>query len=100
MSWELTFLPSLSRSLKHADPGQKETVKLALRALTVYFENNNDLTKARHFAPRFFFKQLRHPFYEIGVEGKIRIILRREETTFTAILAGNHDEIRRFLANS
>ena len=51
-------------------------------------------------APRFFFKQLRKPFFEVGIEGKIRIVLRKDENMFTAVLAGNHDQVKRFLAQA
>ena len=42
--------------------------------------NEMHLTEAQKIAPRFFFKQL-----------------RREGLALTAVLAGNHDQVRRFL---
>lgn len=97
MPYTLSWIPSFERAVKGLDPQQKVTVKTALRALLIYFSTNNDLTEAQKIAPRFFFKQLRRPFYEIGIEGKLRVILRKDELTFTAILAGNHDQVKRFL---
>lgn len=68
-----------------------------LEALQIYFESNCDLESARRIAPRFFYKQLRRPYYEAGVESKIRVVLEREGKKCIAVLAGNHDEIKRFL---
>ena len=97
MPYTLAWLPSFERDVKGLDPQQKETVKTALRALLAYFSTNNDLTEAQKIAPRFFFKQLRRPFYEAGIEGKLRLVLRKDGLAFSAMLAGNHDQVRRFL---
>ena len=35
--------------------------------------------------------------YEAGVEGKLRVIIEREKSECYLVLAGNHDDIRRFL---
>ena len=95
----LFYLPSFERSLKSLDSGQKETVCLLLEALTVYYASNCDLSEAQKIAPRFFYKQLRKPFYEAGVEGRIRLIIRRDKSDCFAILAGNHEQVQRFLAS-
>ena len=70
-----------------------------MNALTAYYASNCDLTEAQKVAPRFFYKQLRKPFYEAGVEGKIRLVIRREGTECCAMIIGNHDQVKRFLAN-
>ncbi|PIW64754.1 MAG: hypothetical protein COW13_00555 [Candidatus Omnitrophica bacterium CG12_big_fil_rev_8_21_14_0_65_50_5] len=95
----LLFLPSFERSLKSLDAGQKETVRLLLQTLTIYYASNCDLFEARKIAPRFFYKQLRRPFYEAGVEGKLRLVIRREGAECFAILVGNHDQVKRFLVD-
>jgi len=41
---------------------------------------------------------LRRPYYEAGIEGNIRIVIRQEGQMCIAVLAGNHDQIRQFLA--
>lgn len=68
-----------------------------VEALYAYYSNNCSLTSAQEIAPGFFYKQLRRPYYEVGVEKNIRIILRKEGNKCIAILAGNHDQIKRFL---
>jgi len=40
---------------------------------------------------------LRRPYYEAGIEGSIRVVIRQEQMCI-AVLAGNHDQIRQFLA--
>ena len=55
------------------DPNQKEIVQHVLRALYIY--------------------------YEAGVEGKIRVVIEREKSEYYAVLAGNHDQVKRFLTN-
>lgn len=100
MAFTLCWAPSFVRDVKHLDPQDKEIVKLILRAWRVYFATQNNLLEARKVAPRFFFKQLRRPFYETGIEGRWRIVLRREDLAFVALIAGNHDRIRRFLSGS
>jgi hypothetical protein len=99
MPLSLSFLTSFERSLKSFDAGQKETVRLLLEALMTYYASNCDLAEAQKIAPRFFYKQLRKPFYEAGVEGKIRLAVRREGSECFAMIAGNHDQIKRFLAS-
>lgn len=98
MPLHLSFLPSFDRSLKNLDPNQRETIRILLRALLAYYESNCDLSEAQKIAPRFFYKQLRKPFYEAGIEGKLRLVIRREDSKCVAILAGNHDQVRKFLA--
>ena len=99
MPYDLRDSPSFKRSVKSLDPQQEKIIKQGLNALLIYFSTKNNLSEAQKIAPRFFFKQLRcKPFYEVGIEGKLRIILRKEGNTLTAVLAGNHDQVNRFLS--
>lgn len=100
MPYELLLLSSFERAIKRLDPNKKATIKLALQALLIYFSSNNNLEEAQRIAPRFFFKQLRKPFYETGIEGRLRIVLRKDDLSFFAILAGNHDDVQRLLMRS
>lgn len=94
----LYYRPSFERSIKSLGHEQREIVGLVLEALEAYYENGCDLLEAQKIAPRFFYKQLRKPYYEVGVEGTMRIIIRREGEKCIAMLAGNHDQIKRLLA--
>lgn len=95
----LLFTLSFERSLKNLSFDQREIIKRIVETLTVYYENNCNLTAAQMVSPRFFYKQLYKPFYEAGIESKLRIVIRRDGLEGVAILAGHHDQIKRFLAN-
>ena len=92
------YYSSFERSLKNLDPEQKKIVQRILKALEIYYASNCNVSEAQKLEPRFFYKQLRKPFYEAGVESKIRIMLERDKSECFAIAAGNHDQIKRFLA--
>ena len=98
MPFSLSFYSSFERSLRNLDPNQKEVVQRVLRALYVYYASNGDLFEARKIDSGFFYKQLRRPYDEAGVEGKIRVVIEREKSECYAVLAGNHDQVKRFLA--
>jgi len=94
----LFYRPSFDRSIKRLDPAQKKIIGRILEALTVYYSSNCDLSKAQAISPRFFYKQLRKPYYEAGVENNLRVVLRRENEKCIAVIAGNHDQIEKFLS--
>jgi len=100
MSLELYFRPSFKRSLKNLGKQQKIIVASILESLKAYYANNCDLHRAKELSAGFFYKQLRRPYYEAGVESNIRVVIRREGQKCIAVLAGNHDQIKRFLLES
>jgi len=95
----LYYRPSFKRSLKCLGYEQKKIVGLILESLTVYYSSGCDLDQARKTAPRFFYKQLRKPYHESGIEGTIRVIIRRENEKCIAVLAGDHNYVKQFLGN-
>ena len=95
----LCYRPSFKRSLKRLGYEQKKIAGLILESLAVYYFSEYDLLKAQKIAPRFFYKQLKKPYYEAGIEGTIRVIIRREDEICIAVLVGNHDQIKQFLAS-
>lgn len=99
MPLALLFTPTFNRSLRKLDIKQRIIVGRILEALKIYYTSNCQLYIAQQRESRFFYKQLRKPFYETGVESKIRIVLRREQANCYALMAGNHDQIKRFLAS-
>ncbi|MGR3316961.1 MAG: hypothetical protein ACUZ8O_00555 [Candidatus Anammoxibacter sp.] len=99
MPLTLFYYPSFGRSFKNLDATQRRIVKRILKALLVYYTYNCQLSMAQEIEPRFFHKQLRKPYYEAGVESKIRVLIEREKSKCFAILAGNHEQIKRFLAS-
>lgn len=97
MSIQLYYRPSFNRSLKHLGSEQKEIAGTILEALDVYYASGCDLLSARKIAPGFFYKQLRKPYCEAGIGTDIRVVIRREEEKGIAVLAGNHNQIKKFL---
>ena len=95
----LHYRPSFKRSLKRLGHEQKKIVGLILDALTIYYSSGCNLLEAQKISPGFFYKQLRKPYYEAGVERDIRIAIRREGEKCIAILAGDHNQIKQFLAS-
>ena len=91
--------PSFKRSLRTLGAEGVEIVGRILEALELYYGSNCSLEAARKIAPRFFYKQLRKPYYEAGIESQIRVVLEREGEKVIAVLAGSHDDVKRFLKN-
>jgi len=98
MPLEFYASASFHRSIRKLDAGQREVVAQILEALNGYYASDCNLQEAQRRSPRFFYKQLRKPYYEAGVESNLRVIIAREKQMCTALLTGNHDQIRRFLA--
>jgi len=99
MPLRLYFRPSFKRSAKKLGHNQKRITAQILEALDIYYSSGCNLEEARKTASRFFHKQLRKPYYEAGVEGKIRVIIKIEGEKCLAMLAGNHDQIKQFLSS-
>lgn len=99
MPLKLYYRPSFSRSLKHLGYEQIKIVGLILEVTSVYYSNGCNLLEAQKIAPRFFYKQLRRPYYEAGVEMNIRVVIRKEGEKCIAMVAGDHNQIKRFLAS-
>jgi hypothetical protein len=99
MPLHLYYRPSFKRSLERLGYEQKKIVGLILESLAVYYSSGCDLDEAQKITPRFFYKQLRKPYYEAGIEGTIRVIIRREDEKCIVILAGNHNQVKQFLAD-
>ena len=99
MPLRLYYRPSFKRSLERLGYEQKKIVGLILESLAVYYSSGCDLYEAQKITPRFFYKQLRKPYHEAGIEGTIRVIIRREDGKCIVILAGNHNQVKQFLAN-
>lgn len=97
MPLHLYYRPSFKRSLKRLGHEQKKIVGLILESLNTYYSSNCNLFEAKKIASGFFYKQLKKPYYEAGIERSIRVVIRREAEKCIAILAGTHDQIKQFL---
>jgi hypothetical protein len=97
MPIQFTYAPALKRSIKKLGSKEVAIVKSILKTLLVYYGSDCNVSEAQKLYPRFFYKQLRKPYYEAGIEGKIRVIIEKQGDQCMAILAGNHDQIKQFL---
>ena len=93
----LYFKPAFNRSLKRLDSTQKKIIGKILEALEAYYSSGCDLSVLQEISSKFFYKQLRKPYYEAGIERNLRILIERDGEKCNAVLAGNHDQIKRFL---
>ncbi|MBF0523449.1 MAG: hypothetical protein HQL24_10415, partial [Candidatus Omnitrophica bacterium] len=89
MPLALFYYSSFERSLKGLDVTQKKIVQRILETLEVYYAHNGDASEVQKVEPRFFYKQLRKPYYETGIEGKLRVVIEREKADCYLVLAGN-----------
>jgi hypothetical protein len=100
MPIQFIYAATLKRSIKKLGSKEVTIVKSILKALLVYYNSACNLSEAQRLSPRFFYKQLQKPYYEAGIEGKIRVIIEKHGNQCMAILAGNHDQIKQFLKNN
>lgn len=82
--------PSFERSLKGFDETRKERVKKAIRLAVAFFETGQ-LSQGIGLKP------LRSEFWEIRAGLADRVIFRKGKDAVEFVLAGSHDEIKRFL---
>jgi hypothetical protein len=73
MPLHLYYRPSFRRSLKRLGSEQKKIVGLILESLAAYYSSGCNLQEAQKIAQRFFYKQLRKPYYGAGVERNIKL---------------------------
>lgn len=84
------FKPSFDRSVKRLDAHRKEKTKRAAAAFV-------DFIETRIKPEGIGLKHLRGDFWEISAGIKDRIIFRMKKDLVEFIIAGTHDDIRRFL---
>ncbi|MFC1709558.1 hypothetical protein ACFL2J_05860 [Candidatus Omnitrophota bacterium] len=87
---QVYILPSFERSIKKLDPRQKRLVAKSLDDLNEFV-----LTGEVPFGFRF--KKINHDKYEFRVDIRLRIVVKAEGDIFHLVLAGSHDDVRRYL---
>ncbi|HCJ66242.1 MAG TPA: hypothetical protein DHV62_02670 [Elusimicrobia bacterium] len=84
------FKPSFDRSLKHLDSQRKDKIKEAVSKSIDFFETK---IKPKGLG----LKNLKGDYWEIRVTIKERVIFRFRGEVIEFIIAGTHDEIKKFL---
>ncbi len=85
------FKPSFERSIKSLAPNEKADVKEAASQLI------DVLSKDRQIHQGLGLKRLKDSFWEVRKGIKARILFRWTGDLIEFVLAGNHDDIKRFL---
>ncbi len=88
------FKPSFDRCVKGLHGPEKQEIK------TVAVQLINMLSQDREIYKGIGLKRLRGNFWEVRKGLKTRILFRWEGDLVEFILAGNHDDIKRFLKSS
>lgn len=87
------FKPSFDRSVKSFDGRQKDEIKqAALKAIDI-------LSQDREIHKGIGLKRLKGDFWEVRKGLKARILLRWQGDLVEFVLAGDHNDIKRYLKN-
>ena len=84
------FKPSFGRSLKHLHPREQAGAKEAADKLTDFYATGEK-------TPGLGIGHLRGPFWEARAGLRVRLLFRRQKDLVEFVLAGSHDDVRRFL---
>ena len=87
------FKPSFERSIKSFPPPEKSEIKEAAAQLI------DILSRDRQIHQGLGLKRLRDDFWELRKGIKARILFRWQGDLVEFVLAGNHDDVKRFLKN-
>lgn len=87
------FKPSFERSIRQLPDKEKQEIKeVAIQLVDI-------LSRDQHISKGIGLKRLRGDFWEARKGIKARVIFRWQGDLAEFVLAGNHDDIRRFLKN-
>lgn len=86
------FKPSFERSLKSSPSEKSEIKEAAVQLIDV-------LSRDRQIHQGLGLKRLRGDFWELRKGIKSRILFRWQGDFVEFVLAGNHDDVKRFLKN-
>ena len=87
------FKPSFERSIKSLTPSEKTDVKEAASQLI------DVLSRDRQMHQGLGLKRLGGDFWEVRKGIKVRLLFRWRNDLVEFVLAGNHDDVKRFLKN-
>jgi mRNA-degrading endonuclease RelE of RelBE toxin-antitoxin system len=84
------ILPSFERSVKRLDRQNKDDLAEGL-------ESFNEFLVSGKTPAGFGFKKIGRGIYEFRVDIRLRVIIKVEGEDYYLVLAGNHDDVRRYL---
>jgi len=84
------ILPSFERSVKKLARQDKDNLAESLEGFNLFLLSGE--------APAGFgFKKINHDKYEFRVDIRLRVVVKVEGEDYYLVLAGNHDEVKRYL---
>ena len=89
---KLLFLSSFERSVKSLTAHDKELLAKSLETLNTFL-----ITGSAPFGFRL--KKLDHDKFEFRIDIRLRVVAKIEKDCLFLVLAGNHEDVRRYLRN-
>lgn len=87
---KISILPSFDRSIKKMNQQDKCQIAESLEAFNAFLISGK--------APfGFRFKKINHDKYEFRINIKLRVVVKEEDDIFYLVLAGNHEDVKRYL---
>jgi mRNA-degrading endonuclease RelE of RelBE toxin-antitoxin system len=86
----IVVLPSFERSIRKLSALEKKQTAESLEAF-------NAMLVSGHCPAGLGFKKINHDKYELRVSIRLRVVIKSDGETYYLVLAGNHDEVRRYL---
>lgn len=85
-------LPSFERSIKKLTQYEKQELAKGLESFNKFILAGQPITGLG-------FKKIDYNKYEFRIDIRLRVILKIDSDTFYLVLAGNHDDVKRYLRN-
>jgi len=86
----ILILPSFERSIKKLTRQDKKNLIASLEIFNLFLLSGE-------LPAGFGFKKINHDKYEFRIDIKLRVVVKVEGEDYYLVLAGNHDEIKRYL---
>jgi len=86
----ILVLPSFERSVKKLTRQDKNNLAKSLEVF-------NSFLSSGELPAGFGFKKINHDKYEFRVDIRLRVVVKVEDDDYYLVLAGNHDEVKRYL---
>lgn len=87
---KIVILPSFERSIRRFTSTEKDRFVIAL-------EKFNDFLVTGRISSGLGFKKIRHDIFEFRIDIRLRVIVKDEGDTLYMVLAGSHEDIKRYL---
>ncbi|HAZ10158.1 MAG: hypothetical protein A2047_01415 [Omnitrophica bacterium GWA2_41_15] len=87
---KIVILPSFERSIRRFTSIEKNQLVIAL-------EKFNDFLVTGKISSGLGFKKIRHDIFEFRIDIRLRVIVKDENDTLYMVIAGSHEDIKRYL---